>query len=774
MRQLVRWGAVCAVLLALLGLGQLGVLGSLDRILVDWRLQASHTPASGDIVVVEIDSQSLADIGVWPWPRTIYADLLDRLMAAGVDEVAFDIDFSSASTPEHDAAFAAALARAGGYAALAAFAQASSTGEGYAFTRPLPILAAEADPVLVNVLVNPENGRVHSVPMLASDEQGPVEAMASRLGRPSAALPAEVGIDFSIDLSGIDRISVTDILAGRVDDDRLAGKQVIVGASAIELRDFFTTPRYGIIAGPLVQALAAETVKAGRLVQRPGPLPAIALLALVGVLLLVSHQRQRILSSVLFMIAVSVAGELFAWRAYLHWTVLLDTATLHSGLLVMFAMVVGDDGYEQLQGRRAALARLRFLATHDASTALLSRNGLLEQPQADEPLAVVALHVRGMEELRALLGHELVEDLLIQVAHRLRHASFRETARIAPATFALVRRDDGDSARLVRTATDLAIGLAGAYVVGEHNLHVEVTAGLAYGLSSRAELLNRAEIAMIQAGIDRVPARSFNLADQQVMERHRRLDRDLRRALALDQLRLIYQPQVELKTRRIVGAETLMRWEHPELGLVSPAEFIPLAEETGLITDLGRWILEEACKQACAWPSPITVAVNVSPIQFQQDDLVQTVEQALATSGLPPERLELEITESSRVIDPQRVRDVMWRLQQLGIRLSIDDFGTGYSSLSYFRDLPFDTVKIDQGFIRDRTSPEDRALVAAIVELADKMGKHTVAEGVEDDATAAMLASIGCTYGQGYHFSRPVPQEKLCEMLKADATRRMA
>ncbi len=213
MRQLVRWGAVCAVLLVLLGLGKLGVLASLDRILVDWRLEASHTQASGDLVVVEIDSQSLEEIGVWPWPRHLYADLLDRLMAAGVDEVAFDIDFSSATTPEEDAAFAAALARAGGYASLAAFAQASSTGEGYSFTRPLPLFAAEADPVLVNVLIDAENGRVHSVPILASDEQGTVEAMASRLGQPRTALPANVGIDFSIDLSGIDRMSVTDVLA---------------------------------------------------------------------------------------------------------------------------------------------------------------------------------------------------------------------------------------------------------------------------------------------------------------------------------------------------------------------------------------------------------------------------------------------------------------------------------------------------------------------------------------------------------------------------------
>ncbi|GAB5428467.1 MAG: hypothetical protein Devi2KO_19260 [Devosia indica] len=230
-----------------------------------------------------------------------------------------------------------------------------------------------------------------------------------------------------------------------------------------------------------------------------------------------------------------------------------------------------------------------------------------------------------------------------------------------------------------------------------------------------------------------------------------------------------FQPQVDLKSRNIIGAEALMRWDHPELGPVSPAEFIPLAEETGLIVELGRWILFEACQQAAAWPSPITVAVNVSPIQFQHVDLAATVANALRSSGLPASRLELEITESSRVTDPGRVHAVMWQLRDLGVRLAIDDFGTGYSSLSYFRDLPFDLVKIDQSFVRDRTSASDRNLLAAIVDLAARMDKLTIAEGVEDEATACLLGTLGCNYGQGYYFSRPISDTDMHAILAAPA-----
>ncbi|MEQ8599283.1 MAG: EAL domain-containing protein [Devosia sp.] len=755
MRHLLRWTAAIVAILVLLGLTQSGMLASLDRRLDDWRLTAASLPVSETTVVVEIDSQSLAEIGIWPWPRSLHAALLDRLMEAGADEVVFDIDFSSSRDPFDDAQFTAALERAGGYAWLAAFAQTGADGHLH-FSRPMPEFAAAAGSVLVNVLLDPFTATARSLPIAATDEEGTIPALAVQLARIQSPLPEVIEVDFSLNLDGLQRVSFTDVLYGRIDTTMLAGKQIIVGASAIELRDFFTVPRYGVIPGPVLQAMALETLKAGRILTNWGHLPGVLIVSALAFLMLLRPRKANVPTIFIALTLTSLLGEVIALFAYAQLGLMVSTASLHVGLIILFGLALADNGYDHLLARRAAQDRLRFLATHDAATGLLSQQGLMELPRTLVPQVLLLLQVQATDELRVTLGHDVVETVLHQFAHRLGHAGFTEVARTAPATFALLRSDDGDADGLARMAAQLRTSLSGEYQADGHHLHIEVVVGYASGARSRSELLNQAEIALIQARADRLQTRSFSPADQSILDRHRQLDRDLRRALGRNQLRLNFQPQVDLTSRNIIGAEALMRWDHPELGPVSPAEFIPLAEETGLIVELGRWILFEACQQAAAWPSPITVAVNVSPIQFQHVDLAATVANALRSSGLPASRLELEITESSRVTDPGRVHAVMWQLRDLGVRLAIDDFGTGYSSLSYFRDLPFDLVKIDQSFVRDRTSASDRNLLAAIVDLAARMDKLTIAEGVENEATASLLAKMGCTYGQGYYFSRPI------------------
>lgn len=772
MQQLIRWCALAVVMLVLFGLTLGGMLSSLDSRLSDWRLAFNSIPVSGNTIVVEIDSKSLEEVGVWPWPRSLHASLLDRLLQAGADEVAFDIDFSSASDPFDDALFTAALERAGGYAWLAAFAQADAHGV-MTFSRPLPEFAAAAGPVLVNVLLDPMTGRARSLPTAATDAGGTIPALAVQLARPGVELPDILEVDFSLDMNGIPRVSYTDVLYGRADPALFNGRKVVVGASAIELRDFFNVPRFGVIPGPMLQAMALETLTVGRILANWGGLPGLLITSALA-LGLMAFRRRNFLVIAPVLIGLSLAGETAASLAYAHLNLIVATANLHIGMLFLFGLALADNGYNHHLARRAAQDRLHYLATHDAATGLLSRLGLLALPETPERCMMIVLQVRALEELRATLGHELVEKLLVQFSHRLSHTGFAEVARVAPASFALGDIDHGDSGRLANSARQLTKTLSGNYNVDGHHLHIEVVAGHAAGLSSRADLLNQADTAVIQARTERVPVRGFSLADQQSMDRHRQLDRDLRQAIGRNQLRLIFQPQFDLRTRAMIGAETLMRWDHPELGLVSPAEFIPLAEETGLIVDLGRWVLWEACQQAAQWPEPITVAVNVSPIQFQHEGFSAMIGVALRRSGLPASRLELEITESESVADAARVRDVMWRLQKLGIRLSIDDFGTGYSSLSYFRDLPFETVKIDQSFVRDRTSPEDRKLLAAIVALSASMGKLTTAEGVEDEATALQLAAMGCNFGQGYYFSKPISSQELCDLIRSEQRRRKA
>jgi EAL domain-containing protein (putative c-di-GMP-specific phosphodiesterase class I)/GGDEF domain-containing protein len=469
-------------------------------------------------------------------------------------------------------------------------------------------------------------------------------------------------------------------------------------------------------------------------------------------------------SIALVLITTSAAGEALSALAHREAGIILSTASLHAGMLLLFALALMDLAYSHLKDRYAALARLKYLATHDADTGLLSRQGLIVRPEPAYPLALVLLEIQATDELRAMLGHEVAEALVVRFATRLSHAGYTEVARVASATFALIRRDE-DAEALAASARHLATTLSGAYQVDEHSLHIDVVAGYAAGTSCRSTLLSQAEIALIQARGDHMGVRGFSPADQHALDRRRRLDRDLRQAIDRQQLRLLYQPQVDLRSRRIIGAEALIRWDHPEFGEVSPTEFIPLSEETGQILDLGRWALGQACRQAVAWPVPITIAVNVSPLQFQHSDVPAVVNEALRQSGLPAARLELEITEGSRITDPKRIHDLMWSLDPLGIRLSVDDFGTGYSSLSYFRDFPFHTVKIDQAFVRDRASRAHVDLLAAIIELARKMGKQTVAEGIEDETTASVLAAMGCTYGQGYHFGRPMSDQELTSLL---------
>jgi EAL domain-containing protein (putative c-di-GMP-specific phosphodiesterase class I) len=244
---------------------------------------------------------------------------------------------------------------------------------------------------------------------------------------------------------------------------------------------------------------------------------------------------------------------------------------------------------------------------------------------------------------------------------------------------------------------------------------------------------------------------------------------DLRRAIGQDEFVLNYQPLIDLKTNRISACEALVRWRHPSRGMVSPAEFIPLAEEISLIVQLGDWVLKQACKEAAAWPSDIIVAVNVSAVQFRNGRIFSAVQDALALSGLPSSRLELEITETVMLAESDSTISTLHSLRDLGVRIAMDDFGTGYSSLSYLRSFPFDKIKIDQEFIRDLTADNDSgAIIRAIIGLGTTLGMKITAEGVETQEQLACLRAEGCHEVQGYLFSRPLPALEIKAMIARD------
>ncbi len=242
------------------------------------------------------------------------------------------------------------------------------------------------------------------------------------------------------------------------------------------------------------------------------------------------------------------------------------------------------------------------------------------------------------------------------------------------------------------------------------------------------------------------------------IQARRAIELDLREALARAELEVFYQPLFDLRRRTVSGFEALLRWRHPERGMVSPAQFIPIAEDLRLITLIGDWVLRRACDDAGSWPEHVKIAVNLSPMQFRTDDLVSTVERALARSGLPAHRLEIEITESALLQNNDRVLSTLHQLHALGVRIALDDFGTGYSSLSYLRSFPFDKIKIDQSFVREIGSRSDcLAIVTSIASLARQLGMSTTAEGVETAEQLAELQTAGCDEVQGFYFDRPKP-----------------
>jgi diguanylate cyclase (GGDEF)-like protein len=422
-------------------------------------------------------------------------------------------------------------------------------------------------------------------------------------------------------------------------------------------------------------------------------------------------------------------------------------------------------------------------AFNDSLTGLPNRALLLDRLEvalgrADrerKPVSVLFLDLDGFKVVNDSLGHVAGDRLLIDVAGRLRECLRRgdTAARIGGDEFAILLGDLGNPERAQHVAERVIAALREPFTVLGREVFVSASIGIAYGQDDAQDLLRNADVAMYRAKrSDEAGAyATFEPSMHTAVVERLEIEADLRRATERDELLLHYQPIIELASGRITGVEALLRWAHPRRGLVMPFEFIPLAEETRLILELGRWVLREACRQAAIWRAdPRTdrpwVSVNLSGLQLLDSSLDAEVAAALADSGLEPASLTLEITETVLVQDVAAAVDRLETLRALGVSIAIDDFGTGYSSLRYIRRFPADVLKIAKPFVDGLHDETDTALVRTIVALADSLGLRTVAEGIEDHRQLARLRELGCLLGQGYLFARPLPAHDVTELLR--------
>jgi len=434
--------------------------------------------------------------------------------------------------------------------------------------------------------------------------------------------------------------------------------------------------------------------------------------------------------------------------------------------------------------RKQAEERIDRLAHFDQLTGLPNRNLLNDHfkyaislaQRSGESLAVMFIDLDHFKDINDILGHSIGDQILIEVARRLK-AVLRDEDSLSrqggDEYVVILPRSDADSAALV--ASKLIEAITQPCHIEQHELIVTPSIGIAIypNDGSNMETLSKnADTAMYRAKQEGRNGFRFYSPEMQLQSaRNLQLANALRHALAQNELALHYQPQVSIQDGRIVGAEALLRWQHPELGMISPVEFIPIAEDTGQIIQIGEWVLHTASKQLKDWLDsglpPITMAVNLSAVQFRQNHFPETITRILDEVNLPHQYLELELTEAVAMDDPRAAIEVMNKLHERGIRMSIDDFGTGYSSLSYLKKFKVYKLKIDQSFVRDLTDdPEDKAIVTAIIHMAASLGMQTIAEGVETASQLSFLRLQGCNEVQGYYFSKPLTAEQFEEFAR--------
>jgi len=740
-------GLIVAAAIAVMLLAT-GAAGSLEEHLRQTREAVLTHPASGKIVLVEIDAKSLASSGQWPWPRTLHARMIDRLSAMGATTIGFDVDFSARSNPADDAALAGALARSKASVILPTFRQPSSTGSA-SFSENLPIEALRTNALLASVNVTPDpDGQLASYSYGVVTAGVPRPSLAAMLAGAAGRMDSKFRIDTSIDPATLPRISADDVLAGRVDPALVRGKQVVIGATAIELGDRYATPLHGVIPGVMIQILAAETLLRGSQVPAIGPFAAVA-----ATLLLVALLGRLRGSSLQTLIRV-------VWLAALLLTPLLaEWLGLRPFDVVAAATVLGAEWL--WTAARAFAARLQTERLTDLTTGMPNARAFARHNQDKPALTVVVVRFRWFEEMdaelddrtRALWAQRTLDRLTLGLPGQSFHI-------LGPGSIGW-SEPDAEPAALIERIESTAALFRAPLQLGDRAVLATPNFGICAGDGrSTRQLVAQALLAARHA---QETGRCWSVHNAKTADDAQRaltLLADIDGAILAGDIRVVYQPKWSIADARICGAEALVRWNHPELGLIAPDNFIPLLEESGNMARLTLAIADICLRDLNAWHAAgtrISVAINISAALLENAQFIDDLRHRLDRAPALIPFVTLEVTESAAVNQTEIAVGVLMALRALGVRISIDDYGTGRATLGYLKAFPLDEVKIDKSFITHMVqNVSDQILVRSTIELAREMNFKVVAEGVEDAACLAVLAEYGCNIAQGWHIGKPI------------------
>ncbi|PHR18185.1 MAG: hypothetical protein COA41_10385 [Sphingopyxis sp.] len=734
-------------LFAGVGLVIADVGNDVEQRLSNIRANVLEKPASGDVVLVEIDAESLQKANNWPFPREYYAVAIEKLNAAGAALIAFDIDFSSQSISEQDQRLSDAIAKSDATIILATFRQRASTVR-TDYVESLPIPALRKNAFLASVNVQPDSrGQLNRYSYGTTTDDTTRPSMASMIAEVSGNIDQSFSIDQSIDPDTIPRIGFVDLLNSGDLPVQLSGKKILIGGTAIELGDRYSTGRFGMIPGVVIQAVASETLIQGTNLQHLGKFPALVLAASIIFLCVATKKlTSRRLIGIAFALVIALVFLLLLVE-YLNWFTFsnvpafffLGVYMLSQKLLTTTTALKNSQYVNEISDLPNEAALQKILATNEFGYIATAR-------------------LADFRELLVLTNTASRKDFFQNLADRLSYLAQDERVyHVDPDMVAWIVKTEYTLD--IRGHFDTASALLQAPIMA-HQTKIKIETN--FGISS--ESLDQSKIASEHALLSGIKwAWHDSEFDDAVGQKHNLLI-ELDHAIEAGDLDVVYQPKWSLAENVLEGAEALVRWHHHERGLISPDIFIPLLEKAGRIDGLTCYVLQKTLDDVAKWGKRrpgLSCSVNISAKLLADRGFVNKAISMVQNSSVDNGQIIFEVTETATLANPERSALALKLIQNSGIRVSIDDYGTGHSTMSYLQRLPVDEIKLDQSFVKTMiTNSANRVMVLSTIKMAHALGYKIVAEGIEDQPCLELLTRYGCDYGQGWHISKPLTSEQ--------------